>query len=440
MHKERSPLSSSTSLAASKVAQNVLLRVTDEALIRRSIDSLEQGKEILPVAWQGASLAGGNTGVALLASYAGQCLNDSKWDMVAHQYLTKAVNEFDYQHPTFGLFDGVCGIPYVAVLASPDGAHYSRLKKSTDDYLVHWLKNYLPNIEGTGCSVVRYDLVSGIVGIVAYILSQDQAALPEHLVHICQRSLCYLVSQATSRNDNGLPYFITPENIRHSDKLQQHPYGYSDCGVAHGIAGVIAVMALALRAGWTVPGLKESVASLSIWMISHTIQDENGINWPSAVSVKKDGTLNGSRGSRVAWCYGIPGIARALWLAGRELRNDEVSAAALATFDSLMKRPRKLWGVQSANLCHGLGGILQATLRMYWDSGLPRFGTFAEDLTLDIVKMYDANTLFGFQDYSANGTLWDNPRLLEGAPGIALVLLTAVYGLDNGWDRMLLLS
>lgn len=105
-----------------------------------------------------------------------------------------------------------------------------------------------------------------------------------------------------------------------------------------------------------------------------------------------------------------------------------------------MKRPRKLWGVQSANLCHGLGGILQATLRMYWDSGLPRFGTFAEDLTLDIVKMYDANTLFGFRDYSANGTLWDNPRLLEGAPGIALVLLTAVYSLDNGWDRMLLLS
>jgi len=102
----------------------------------------------------------------------------------------------------------------------------------------------------------------------------------------------------------------------------QHPHGNLNCGLAHGIPGPLATMSLALACDVTVPGLPEAVDRAAGWLAGHRADDYWGVNWPVAVSLIAVGSVvaaepgRAGEPSRSAWCYGAPGVARALWLAG----------------------------------------------------------------------------------------------------------------------------
>ncbi|KJS51707.1 hypothetical protein VM98_35680, partial [Streptomyces rubellomurinus subsp. indigoferus] len=68
-----------------------------------------------------------------------------------------------------------------------------------------------------------------------------------------------------------------------------------------------------------------------------------------------------------AWCYGTPGAARALFLAGTALgRADWRDAAVAAPADALADPAA--WHLAGARLCHGTGGRLRSVLRIAQDS------------------------------------------------------------------------
>src|SRR5205807_1707432 len=118
---------------------------------------------------------------------------------------------------------------------------------------------------------------------------------------------------------------------------------------------------LARLAGNEHPGLRESIASTSAWLIEHRLNDEWGITWPTAIPYEcacSPQQWESLPPSRNAWCYGAAGIARALWLASQALNEDRMAEIALASVKAILRRPFSARLIDAPILCHGHAGLL----------------------------------------------------------------------------------
>jgi hypothetical protein len=203
-------------------------------------------------------------------------------------------------------------------------------------------------------------------------------------------------------------------------------------------------MALALADGIGVPGIEEAVDRLAGWIVGHRADDGWGVNWPYAISLTQEGLPD--RGaptdgpSRAAWCYGAPGVARALWLAGVARNRPEWGNLAIEAMEAVYQRPIAARQIDSPTFCHGVAGLLQITLRFANNTGLPVFTNAAGDLTEQLLSAYEPDSLLGYRNWEPGGTRVDQPGLLDGAPGVLLALLAAATDVEPSWDRAFLLS
>jgi hypothetical protein len=144
--------------------------------------------------------------------------------------------------------------------------------------------------------------------------------------------------------------------------------------------------------------------------------------------------------SRAAWCYGSPGLARALWLAGEALGKSSYQEMAVASMEAVYRRPLNVRGINSPTFCHGLAGLLQITLRFAHDTGLKVFREAAASLVEELLSLYDNSALLGFRSVGGGGRSIDRPGLLDGAAGVVMTLLAASTEILPTWDRMFLLA
>jgi hypothetical protein len=219
------------------------------------------------------------------------------------------------------------------------------------------------------------------------------------------------------------------------------PGGYINCGLAHGIPGILAVLALAHRQGIRVDGLAEGIKRAADWIITQQLTDDWGINWPTALPINPDELAPAATTpARSGWCYGSPGIAQALWLAGEALDCATYRDLAIETMRAVYRRPTEVRGLGSPTFCHGLASLLQVTLRFAWNTQLPFFQEAATAILGQILALYDPESLLGFRCREVWGTLVDAPGVVDGAAGVALVLLAASTPQEPRWDRLFVLS
>jgi len=144
--------------------------------------------------------------------------------------------------------------------------------------------------------------------------------------------------------------------------------------------------------------------------------------------------------SRAAWCYGAPGVARALWLAGVARDRPDWRNLAIEAMEAVYRRPIAARQIDSPTFCHGVSGLLQVTLRFANDTALPVFTDAAADLAEQLLSAYEPDSLLGYRNWEPGGTRVDQPGLLDGAPGVLLTLLAASTDAEPLWDRAFLLS
>jgi hypothetical protein len=207
--------------------------------------------------------------------------------------------------------------------------------------------------------------------------------------------------------------------------------------MAHGIAGPLALLCVASSAGWEVDGQTAAIRAAAQWLL--TWQTAGTSTWPPYIIGREldDGPPASapSAGRRDAWCYGAPGIGRALTLAGHALPDPHLAEVGDAAIASLASRPAHLWDTEGPTLCHGSSGVLQCAAA--------RQPATADPPASSVASAFNPEHLFAVQHLRA-GTASDDPGLLTGAAGIALALA------DHGnlpapatatrWDAVLLLS
>lgn len=267
----------------------------------------------------------------------------------------------------------------------------------------------------------EYDLISGISGLGAYLMHRhgDHPLLRECLTYLVR------VTQPLDVNGEQLPGWWAAG----SPDRRSHPRwgaGHAGFGMAHGIAGPLALLSAAMQRAVTVDGHATAIASLCAWLDRWRIGTGRNACWPEIIDRDEwhAGRPKQTAPTRPSWCYGTPGIARAQHLAGLAVREpDRVHTAEQAMLGSATDE-QQLALLDSPGLCHGIAGLAYTLGSAATDTGNPELRTAA---AAALARMHQ-------QDCGAND------GLLEGTAG---VLLTGIAGdiaqpAVSGWDTCLL--
>jgi hypothetical protein len=434
------------------IAEDVLARLRDPAQVRAAAAAAaEQTAFPRAISWQPFGLAQGYAGLAVMAGYADRCFPDADWDVVGHEYLSLAAGGAEAStYLPADLWAGLSGLAFAVWYLSRDGARYRKLLGSVEDVLLPQVADLAEALqrERNGVRVSQFDLISGLSGVGAYLLCRQEDGRAARLLETVVRALIDLVGE-----EGPLPRWHTPARwLGDADLVRAYPHGNLNCGLAHGIPGPLAVLALAYRQGVAMDGAAEAIDRLAGWLSENRCDDAWGVNWPAAVALESAAprdarTLRAADAaaapfgpSRTAWCYGSPGVARALWLAGEARGSTRYRELAIAAMEAVYRRPLAARQIDSPTLCHGVSGLLQISLRFARDSQLPSFALAAERLTEQLVELFDSSSRLGYYSLEPGARRVDQPGLLDGAPGVPLALLAAATDVEPAWDRLLLLA
>lgn len=223
------------------------------------------------------------------------------------------------------------------------------------------------------------------------------------------------------------------------------PDGHLNLGVSHGVAGPLALLSLAWRQGVRLPGHQEGIESIADLLARWAVEDRHGVFWPGHLDLDQWAAGPDAYDEPAgwpSWCYGAPGVSRALQLAGLALHREDWSLLARASLDRLLTRPLADWGIHDHALCHGWAGALHQLGRLNEHFADPGIESLRGRLATELTAAFDAGLPFGHRfTMTAVPFGSDVSGYLDGAAGVALALDS--YGTDGtpgDWDMPLLLS
>ncbi len=402
------------------------------------------------VSWRPLSIAQGYSGLAVVFAQLALSRPGEGWGERADRLLRIAAAEAERETTwPAGLFSGLTGVAYAAWYLSVGGrqsaalvANLERLAISAITDMANSVRNQEP-----GMSVGSFDVISGLAGIGAYLLCRIKDPTVRPTFESVVESLVSLEGSC-----GGLPRWYTPgKYVGDAATIRLYPHGNLNCGLAHGIPGPLGLLSLAYIYGVRVAGIAKAIEGFSEWLYCNRHDDAWGVNWPSSIPLKPGDKGNASLvpdlsdsgrfgPTRAAWCYGAPGVARALWLAGSALQVRRYRDCAIEAMAAVYRRPVSERKIDSPTFCHGVAGLLQITMRFAADTGLEMFQEASEMLCQQLLDLYRPETLLGYYCLEPNGGMVEKLGLLDGAAGVLITLLAARGGPEPAWDRLFLLS
>ena len=373
-----------------------------------------------------SSLASGAAGQALFYGYLALHTGEERWADVALDLLDRAGEAVASSPMSESLYSGFPGIAWVndhlrGLLFEGDPDENREVDEALLSAFAHpdW--------------PVEYDLINGLVGLGIYALE----GLPRPTAAACLERIVDRLAARSRDEPEGTAWFSSPESLPEHQRLE-NPTGLYNLGASHGMAGVVALLGAASRAG--VAAARPLLDRTMSWFQARRLPEEMGCAFPHFYVPGTE-----SRGSRLAWCYGDPGVAAAFLVAGRGAGEPAWERLAVEVASAAARKPEEMARIQDAGLCHGAVGLAHIYHRLSCDTG--------EELFADAARAWYERTLRyripglgfgGFRSWSSgsDGDLdWrDDPGFLEGAAGVGLGLLAAVSPVDPGWDRIFLES
>jgi lantibiotic biosynthesis protein len=405
--------------------------IADDAL--QAVDAIAESiASITPLrGGRNYSLGRGQAGLALLYAWLARTGRTLQTDVVAWRYLDQAIEGVSTQAMNPSLYGGFTGVAWSAELVDNllDAEAEDR-NEDVDAALLRVLSH--PNRWP-----VPHDLVEGVTGLGVYALQR----YPRPAAIECLRLVVERLHESARQDEHGL-YWWTPAAEIHQEWRKQYPSGRVDLGVAHGVAGAIALLGGICGAGIEQATARPLLEGAVRWLLAHSIATEVGPTFSLWVAPGFQPYQ-----ARCAWCYGDPGIAAALLAAARGAGVPDWAQTAVALACRAAERPESETGVVNACFCHGAAGLAHLYNRMYQATGeenLRRAAVHWLERTLDFYRLARDNGSAWVQGSwgAAQPTqwTWTGIELVEGAAGVALVLLAAATSVEPAWDRMFLVS
>lgn len=374
--------------------------------------------------WQRQSLSKGAAGVAVLHGARAQS-GDGNPSLV-HAWLSRAAAGGLAAGPGTGLWFGAPAVAF-AVTTSAPGCYpqaSQALRTSVHDMISARLRAARDRMDAAARPALgEYDLVRGLTGLGAYLLSCDPDSL------LLREILEYLVrlTEPVPADDAAGPAAPGWWSSSNPNLTTSTPGGNGNFGMAHGIAGPLALLSLSARHGIAVPGQASAIDRICAWLNAWRQPGPAGPWWPSWITVAelRDGKPAGPGPGRPSWCYGTPGIARAMQLAALARCDRARQAEAENALLRCVADPGQTALLTDPGLCHGWAGATAATWHAARDADGPALSAAAGSLATVLASSSSEGHPYG---------------LIDGYAGAALTLHDLATGAAGTWARCLLLT
>lgn len=411
-------------------AQTVATRLID-ALAVPAVPRREDDSGPTSARWRGQSLSKGAAGVAVLHG-ARAHTGTGSWERV-HQWLACATREDLSAGPSAGLWHGAPAIAFALSAAAPPG-RYPRLREQVDTAVTTLARRRLEAATARmdaaqRPSLAEFDLVRGLAGLGAHLLHRDPHSL------LFRQVLTYLVRltdpvPAPDLAGTAVPGWWTSD-IPPGRPMDVFRDGHADLGMAHGISGPLALLALAMRRGIIVEGQAAAIDSICQWLDLWRQDGPASPWWPKRVTLAE---LRADRSTRApgrpSWCYATPGIARALQLAGIATGDLDRQRRAEDDLAECLSDPGQPAQLIDLTLCHGWAGLIATTWYAAADALSPDLGTHLPRLLATFLE----------KAADRGSPTLKLPGLIDGSAGVALTLHTIATGTSAGWETCLLIN
>lgn len=396
-------------------------------------------------AWWPQSLAGGAPGIAMLHIERARA-GAAGWD-TAHAWLAVAVSGGIRAGAPGGLFEGGPAVAFAVNAAADRPGKYTRALTALDAYVAMLTRRKLQAARariaaGELAAITEFDLIYGLTGIGSSLLRREQ----HH--GLLRDVLSYLVAltrplRAGGREVPGWWTATAPTGRTSPD----FPAGHGNFGMAHGIAGPLALLALAMRHGLVVTGHADAIEAICAWLDEWRQDGENGPWWPEWVAGDelRDRQVHRLGPHRPSWCYGTPGLARAQQLAGHATGDATRQRLAEQALAGCLADTAQMAQITDNTICHGTAGVFQTAWRAAEDATTPGI---AAQLPRLRAALLPGGSSCGHEHASDAesaastilSTTGGNLGLLTGAAGTGLALTTAAAGASprSCWDACLL--
>jgi lantibiotic modifying enzyme len=364
-----------------------------------------------------AGISRGLPGMALFLAYAANATNTKEYAIRSLSMVDRAIAELETatrldMHPFTGFPGSIWAIDHTLHVLGELGPAES-ISLEYDSLAMEMVAS--PWQPG-------YDLIGGLVGhgLFALLRSARGAAT---VLAVLDR-----LSASAEPMAGGIAWRTPQRTLAGEQERSKYPNGNFNLGMAHGTAGAIALLAEARSAGIAIPrGLLEGALS---WLVS--VRNPEGM--PSAFGYNAEEPTV----SRLAWCYGDPGVLLALLKA--EISGcSECSTFTRCVAEKILHRSIDTSMVVDAGLCHGAAGLAHLYNVFFQVTGDVRFKALC-------ISMYKHALSICDRDQEAYGQFWKRRTVLGheiglgyliGAAGTGLALLASVSTLEPDWDAPL---
>lgn len=357
------------------------------------------------------TLSRGMAGALLLqAQLYGQCPTDERRRNI-ERAVALLVDSIRHSEQPITLWTGLVGILYAfeftrSICQDLVPAAVHEFINDLDDQLL----DYLAANDATR----HFDLIHGVAGIGAYALMRTDRDAAQRLYLAVEAALM----ASSSVSAAGRHWRTRPENMSPLASAKSKADGHIDLGLAHGLPGVIQLMAGALRhrlAGAATSALlTQSVEALIACRSDQFVSCAYGYMTPQ----------EGVEASRVAWCYGDLSAGFALHSAGLALGRTDWSARAQQIVQDRITQAESTFLLTDLSLCHGYAGVLHLVRKLA--QARPAYAQIIARCSQMLGDGPDESDM--------------SPGLLEGSAGVLLAMNDGGPRGRHHWDVCLCLG
>lgn len=316
---------------------------------------------------------------------------------------------------TMALFGGISGMAWLL--------HESAEGHTSDAVLEHWDAAIWRHLDVPQWHGVD-DLLTGLAGVGVMLAARND--VPSR--RMAERVLAHF--EATAIESALGVTWRTESRTLPAHARSVFPDGMIDLGVAHGIAGVIGVLAQFVEADIEQERSRALLGRAVAWLLNTVPKScpRFGSCWPT------DG-----RRKRIGWCYGDTGIAAVLLLASRALDSKETASEAV----DLLRQVAPILderGAPDASFCHGAAGLAHVYNVAFQRTGDSDLRVQALRWLEQVIRMRSRQRgIAGYASLKISGSAprWEeDTSLISGVVGTALVLLAALNDHEPEWQRL----
>ena len=383
------------------------------------------------------NVPGAESELALLWEY----LNRSgiEWSAPEETAATADTEEEDAEPPPHaGLYGGLSGIAWITqylLRTSPaeeggESCGADDPRDAIDTILLELLRE--PVWTGS-CN-----LSTGLAGIGTYFLERLPSANSTEAIHLVVGHLEGLAEST----EWGITWHTGPAHLTPVVR-EQHPFGYYDPNVPHGVAGIVHFLnELSARGiGGEIP---EKLLNGAVeWILA---QQDPSPSLSRFFPLVSSGAVPGadpyaSASAGLAWCQGDLGILTVLSRVARRREHSTWLKVAGELLDHCLLWPSDQNRFHETGLCHGATGLGHVYNRMAQFTGDSRCRDAAAEWFQFALQRLDPDA-GRTRDPNASGMRMarTETQLLNGGVGVALALLATVSDVEPEWDRMMAIS